>query len=249
MNLYESLKSNLKESKEIIDENMTIEELDDLAYWVYKYTNRESEWEKFTDKEIKALWELCKLTKENPFGRAYDDEVYDEMDRRGFLNESELKEKIRGHKNPHKMNESEIDHFIERGNIFIPVRVGETDEEVLKHLEALGNLKDVTPTQEQIDSGEYISELVHPNNDSKNNPLSWPEWRKNPDYEIKEAENKNEYAKSIIQKFNDDKEKTFDKYQKVLNEISKMEWDNEISRNDYEDYIKELQQIYAARNK
>lgn len=148
-------------------------------------------------------------------------------------------------------NTNPIDHFIERGNVFIPVRIGETDEEVLAHLEALGNLKDVTPTQEQIDSGEYISELVHHNNDPKS-PLCWPEWRRNPDYkkdEIKEAENKNEYAKSIIQKFNDDKEKTFDKYQKVLNEISKMEWNNEISRNDYEDYIKELQQIYAARNK
>ncbi|MBO7615027.1 MAG: hypothetical protein J6T15_04965 [Bacilli bacterium] len=72
----------------IVDEGMTVKELDDIAQWLYDY--RREEWDKFTDIELIELAKLCQLTDENPFGRSYDDEVFDEMDRRGLsLNKNE----------------------------------------------------------------------------------------------------------------------------------------------------------------
>ncbi len=74
----------------LIDNDMTIKELDDTAKWLYD--NDREEWDKFTDNEIIELAKLCQITEDNPWGRAYDDEVFDEMDRRGLslnVNESE----------------------------------------------------------------------------------------------------------------------------------------------------------------
>lgn len=68
----------------LIDNDMTVKELDDTAQWLYD--NNRDEWNKFTDNE---LIELAKLCLSGDWGRAYDDEVMDEMSRRGLsLNES-----------------------------------------------------------------------------------------------------------------------------------------------------------------
>lgn len=73
----------------VIDNDMTIKELDDTAQWLYDYDR--DEWDKFTDNELIELAKLCQITP-NSFGRAYDDEVFDEMDKRGLkLHESEEK--------------------------------------------------------------------------------------------------------------------------------------------------------------
>ncbi len=71
-----------------------IEELDSTANWLYK--NDVNEWNKFTDDELKELAKLSQITKQNPGGRAYDDEVFDEMDRRGLKldNKSEIRQKM-----------------------------------------------------------------------------------------------------------------------------------------------------------
>ena len=66
----------------LIDNDMTIKELDDTAMWLYK--NDREEWDKFTDNEIIELAKLCQITDENPGGRAYDDEVFDELEKRGI---------------------------------------------------------------------------------------------------------------------------------------------------------------------
>ena len=85
-----------------------------------------------------------------------------------------------------------VDHFIERGDILIPVRVGEKDEDVMKHLEKLGSRFAVEPTEEEKASGKYIQELVY-SNPQQSGGLCWFEWVKNPDYvepteEVKESE-------------------------------------------------------------
>lgn len=85
-----------------------------------------------------------------------------------------------------------VDHFIERGSVYIPVRKGETDDEVLKHLEKLGNTLPFEPTEEEKASGKYIQELVY-SNPQQSGGLCWFEWKKNPDYvepteEVKESE-------------------------------------------------------------
>lgn len=59
---------------------MSIKELDSIAQWLYD--NRVDEWSEFTDDELMELAKLCQITKENPFGRDYDDEVFDEIERR-----------------------------------------------------------------------------------------------------------------------------------------------------------------------
>ena len=71
-----------------------IEELDSTAKWLYD--NDVNEWNKFTDDEIKELAKLSQITKENPGGRVYDDEVFDEMDRRGLKldDKSEIRQKM-----------------------------------------------------------------------------------------------------------------------------------------------------------
>lgn len=72
------------EEDKLIDGDMTIKELNDTANWIYKNCNRPEEWEKFTDNELIELAKLCQITEEHPWGKAYDDEVFDEMDRRGL---------------------------------------------------------------------------------------------------------------------------------------------------------------------
>ena len=59
---------------------MSIKELDDIAQWLYE--NQVDEWSEFTDDELMELAKLCQITKDNPFGRSYDDEVFDEIERR-----------------------------------------------------------------------------------------------------------------------------------------------------------------------
>ena len=59
---------------------MSIKELDSIAQWLYD--NRVDEWSEFSDDELLQLAKLCQITKENPFGRDYDDEVFDEIERR-----------------------------------------------------------------------------------------------------------------------------------------------------------------------
>lgn len=59
---------------------MSIKELDSIAQWLYD--NRVDEWSEFTDDELMELAKLCQITKDNPFGRDYDDEVFDEIERR-----------------------------------------------------------------------------------------------------------------------------------------------------------------------
>jgi len=53
-------------------------ELDKIAMSIYKSQDIDDDrWYDFTDEELAILWSMCILTKENPWGRAYDDEVYD----------------------------------------------------------------------------------------------------------------------------------------------------------------------------
>lgn len=59
---------------------MSIKELDSIAQWLYD--NRVDEWSEFSDDELLQLAKLCQITKDNPFGRDYDDEVFDEIERR-----------------------------------------------------------------------------------------------------------------------------------------------------------------------
>lgn len=61
---------------------MSIKELDSIAQWLYD--NRVDEWSEFSDDELLQLAKLCQITKDNPFGRNYDDEVFDELERRGI---------------------------------------------------------------------------------------------------------------------------------------------------------------------
>lgn len=61
---------------------MNIEILDIIAKWLYK--NDINVWNKFTDEELIELAKLTLYSTENPFGRCYDDEVWDEMKKRGL---------------------------------------------------------------------------------------------------------------------------------------------------------------------
>lgn len=61
---------------------MDIKKLDEIATWLYE--NQVDEWSEFTDDELMELAKLCQITKDNPFGRCYDDEVFDEIERRGI---------------------------------------------------------------------------------------------------------------------------------------------------------------------
>ena len=57
--------------------------LDKKALELYEKDD-DAGWGDFTDEELKELAKQCQITKENPFGRAYDDEVFEEMDKRGL---------------------------------------------------------------------------------------------------------------------------------------------------------------------
>ena len=46
-------------------------------------------WHHLTDEELRALWKGCQITKDNPWGAPYDDEVYNEMDDRGLFHREE----------------------------------------------------------------------------------------------------------------------------------------------------------------
>lgn len=74
----------------VIDNDMSIKELDDTAQWLYD-TNRD-EWDKFTDNEMRELANLV-----GKYGRAYDDEVYNELDRRGITLQESVNENEDGY--------------------------------------------------------------------------------------------------------------------------------------------------------
>lgn len=57
-------------------------ELDSIANWLYKYDV--DDWDKFTDEELLTLAKLCQISDDNPYGRAYDDEVFDELNKRNL---------------------------------------------------------------------------------------------------------------------------------------------------------------------
>lgn len=44
-------------------------------------------WREFSNDQLRELWAACSITVDNPYGQEYDDEVYDEMDRRGLFAE------------------------------------------------------------------------------------------------------------------------------------------------------------------
>lgn len=222
--------------------------------------------------------------------------------------EAPTEEEIEEYEKSHKMNESDIDHFIERGSVYIPVRKGETDKQVLEHLEKLGSTFPIEPTEEEKASGKYIQELVY-SNPMKSGGLCWFEWKKNPDYvepeEVKEAEENKKFILSINGKnpveynpkdmkledakkdyldnegygYNEEDievsymdeaeekrytgdsqadeivldfsqaEKNMETFQRALNGISRLEYDNEISREKYDECIKKLQDLYNKRER
>ena len=62
-------------------------ELDAIAYHLYKRLGSFSEAQvyafvQFYDEELVLLWVMCFINPSNPWGRAYDDEVYDTIKRR-----------------------------------------------------------------------------------------------------------------------------------------------------------------------
>lgn len=57
-----------------------------------------------------------------------------------------------------------------------------------------------------------------------------------------------EQAKEVLNKFNNS-EKTNKEFMKALNDISKLEWDNDITKDVYDKYIKAIQDSYKNRNK
>ena len=134
-----------------------------------------------------------------------------------------------------------INHFIERGNTTIPVRQGETDEEVLKHLEQLGNEFVVEPTEEEKASGKYIQKQVY-TFPSQTGELCSFEWVRNPDY-MGESEEGDNNAKRIIDEFTNSK-RTRDVYFKALDLISQLEYENYIDKDKYDECIKKLQDLY-----
>lgn len=146
---------------------------------------------------------------------------------------------------------SDIDHFIVRGNKHIPVRKGETDDEVLRKLSYLGNLQYTEPTDEEKASGKYISELYSANNVT---PLCGVKWVKNPDYvepenkQLGESEEGNNNADRIVREFTKSK-RDKETYKKALNLISQLEWENHIDREKYDECIKALQDLFNKRNR
>lgn len=59
-------------------------ELDNTIYDLYKKRGEEiyDALAELSDSELVALMTLCFITNENPYGSAYDDEVFDELDTR-----------------------------------------------------------------------------------------------------------------------------------------------------------------------
>jgi len=102
---FKNLRSDYKKAKEEEDKskNITASEIDELKEYAKKLDidkldkkamelyekDDEKGFEKFSDDELKELAKLCQITEDNPGGRAYDDEVFEEMDNRGLsLNEA-----------------------------------------------------------------------------------------------------------------------------------------------------------------
>lgn len=77
----------------------TLEELDAKAYALYDKSVEDRTinagkafFEEFTLRELANLWEFkCVYTKENTWGVAYDDEVYEALDAYGYFNSKENK--------------------------------------------------------------------------------------------------------------------------------------------------------------
>ena len=64
------------EATSVEERKATWKYLDKIAY--DKYKKRFPFWD-FTDYELALLWAGCLITEEQPWGQAYDDEVYDEI--------------------------------------------------------------------------------------------------------------------------------------------------------------------------
>lgn len=59
------------------------EDIFEVADWLYD--NDVNEWHLFSDNELQQLWQACKITGQSPYGRAYDDEVYNELNKRNLI--------------------------------------------------------------------------------------------------------------------------------------------------------------------
>lgn len=83
----------------------------------------------------------------------------------------------------------EIDHFIQRGDVYVPVRKGQTDKAALDNLERLGGMNDVPPSEEELASGKYkfVTKYVYSNG---RGGLMTGEYEKVDDEELNETTNK-----------------------------------------------------------
>lgn len=64
-----------------------MQKLDNIAYFLYErlrsFSDIQSQlFDRFEDEEFALLWVMCMITDTNPCGRAYDDEVYEAIQRR-----------------------------------------------------------------------------------------------------------------------------------------------------------------------
>lgn len=162
-----------------------------------------------------------------------------------------------------------IDHYIERDSAYIPVRKGETDEEVLNHLEKLNGGYAVEPAEEVKESDvklnadgvreDAIDTLVDGYKKSLQKSfdsihtlqdLSYilHKISEEIDMRLYTEEDTNIQAMDIVKAFEKKSYKTMKDYQEALNDISAMEWDNKISKEAYEEYIARLQKAYNERN-
>lgn len=80
----ESRKS--RRARKPMKEGVAFPELDDRAMALYDARDYIG-FSQFTDDELAKLVSMCYMTKENPWGRAYDDEVFDEIARRDTYDE------------------------------------------------------------------------------------------------------------------------------------------------------------------
>ena len=62
--------------------NTTLEQIEGEAEKLYAVQS--TDFSVFNNGELYQLYKLCLLTPDNPFGRSYDDEVFDEIDNREF---------------------------------------------------------------------------------------------------------------------------------------------------------------------
>lgn len=85
-NIYDMMAKFQKEVEHTYDPsfetNRTLEQIEGEAEKLYAV--RSTDFSVFNNGELYQLYKLCLLTPENPFGRSYDDEVFDEISNREF---------------------------------------------------------------------------------------------------------------------------------------------------------------------